>query len=240
MDVVSRINFKTLVAGGICLLGLAGLIALGFWQLDRADQKKALIELLEVRHHQTPVRLNHSRQGLENLLYRRVFVSGVYDFRHQFLLDNQVIDGQIGAYVLTPLKIDGAPQSVLINRGWVPMNGRRNIVGDLEILESHVTVNGMVKNFPGVGLKLQDAAIPSGGWPGWIQWVDPQTLAGVLGYPLLPYQILLNADDESGFLRKWQITYPVSPEKHLAYAVQWFALAAALVILLAWRIRSRD
>ena len=201
------------------------LIALGFWQLDRADEKKALIELLEFRQQQAPIRLGGDSRDLDNLRYRRVLVSGIYDSKHQFLLDNQVVDGKIGVFVLTPLKIEGSQHSVLVNRGWVPMTNRRIVESDLDIQQVGVRVEGLVNHFPGVGYKLKGAEIPADGWPGLIQRVDSEVLSGVLGYPLLPFQILLDPDLQSGFVRDWKISYPVSPEKHIAYGVpQYFPL----------------
>lgn len=241
MYLVSRRAFKTIVAWGGCLLAFSVLIALGFWQMKRADEKQGLIQLLEARQRQAPLRLDGETRDLENLLFYRVLVSGSYDFRHQFLLDNQVVDGRIGAFVLTPLKINGSQQAVLINRGWVPMANRRVVDSDLNIPKPGVTVEGLINHFPGIGYKLEGAEAPSGGWPGLIQVVDPETLSRALGYPLLPFQILLNPDFQPGFVRKWTMSYPVSPEKHLAYAIQWFALAAILVVMSVWKaVRSRD
>jgi surfeit locus 1 family protein len=241
MYFVSRIKFKTIIPWGAFLLVCTALIALGFWQLNRGEEKKGLLQLLESRQQQTPLRLEGESPDLEDLLYRRVRVSGVYDSRHQFLLDNQVVDGRIGAYVLTPLQIDGSRHAVLINRGWVPMVDRQIENSDLSILKHRVSIEGIVNYFPGVGFKLNGAEVPSGGWPGLIQLVDPEYLSGLLGYPLLPFQILLNPDVQPGFVRNWKINYPVSPEKHLAYAMQWFALAAILIVMLVWwRMRSHD
>lgn len=240
MQVVNRINIKTIMTWGACVLVFVVLIVLGFWQLERADEKKALIELLEFRQQQAPIMLDGS-QGLGKLRYRRVQVSGVYDSSHQFLLDNQVVDGKIGVFVLTPLKIQGSRHSVLVNRGWVPMTDRRIVTSDLNIQPVGVEVEGLVNHFPGVGFKLNGAEIPADGWPGLIQLVDSEVLSGVLGYPLLPFQILLDPDFQSGFIRDWKISYPVSPEKHIAYAVQWFALAATFIVVLGLRrVRSDE
>ncbi|MGH8547015.1 MAG: SURF1 family protein [Methylococcales bacterium] len=241
MCLVSRHQFTTIVPWGGCLLACSVLIALGFWQLQRADHKKGLIELLESRRQEAPLRLAGETRDFENLLFHRVLVSGHYDVRHQFLLDNQVVDGRIGAFVLSPLKIDGSQQAVLINRGWVPMANRRVVDSDLNIPKPGVIVEGLVNHFPGVGYQLEGAEVPGGGWPGLIQVVDPETLSRILGYPVLPFQVLLNPDVQPGFVRKWKITYPVSPEKHRAYAIQWFLLAAILIATAVWNgVRSHE
>lgn len=239
MCIVSQYPFKSSLSWLGCLLVVSVLIGLGLWQLERADEKKSLMQLSESRRQEAPIRLDGEIQALDRLLFRRVLVSGSYDFKHQFLLDNQVVDGRIGAYVLTPLKINGSGRAVLVNRGWVPMVDRRVVNSSLDIPEPAVSIEGFIKPFPGVGFRLKGAEVPSGGWPGLIQLVDAEHLSRVLGYPLLPFQILLNPDFEPGYLRKWKMVYPVSPEKHVMYAVQWFALAVALIAIVR-SISKRD
>ena len=220
-------------AGGLSVVAV--LVALGFWQLERAEEKKRLTQLLESRRRQEPIRLDGKSGDRENLRYHRVLVSGVYDFDHQFLLDNQVVNGQVGAFVLTPLKIDGSPHAVLVNRGWIPMVNRLVVNSDLSIPHPRVRITGIVNRFPGVGYKLDGAEVPSEGWPGLIQLVDAEYLSRVLGYPLLPFQVLLDPDLHPGFSREWNLTVSIGPEKHIAYAVQWFALAAVFIGMLLWR-----
>jgi surfeit locus 1 family protein len=52
-----------------------------------------------------------------------------------------------------------------------------------------------------------------------------------LGYPLEPLILLLDKDDEFGFIRDWKPVYGVTPDKHRAYAVQWFTLATVLLMI---------
>ena len=52
-----------------------------------------------------------------------------------------------------------------------------------------------------------------------------------LGYPLQPLVLLLDKDDAFGFIRDWKAVYGVTPDKHRAYAVQWFTLALVLLLI---------
>ena len=59
-----------------------------------------------------------------------------------------------------------------------------------------------------------------------------ERLAAILGYPLRPSLILLEPEAPGGYRRDWQPRFGgFGPERHRGYAVQWFALAATLVIL---------
>ena len=212
------------------------LLSLGFWQLNRADEKGALIDRQKARQMEPAIQLSGDYQNSDDLRYRNVAVSGRYDTEHQFLIDNQVVDGTVGFYVLTPLRIDHSLEAVLVNRGWIPMGRDRADLSDISLGITEVEVTGMVDHFPSVGYRLQGAEIPTEGWPAIVQVVDEKILSDRLGYRLLPFQILLDAQYEEGYLRRWKTAAPrMTPEKHVGYAFQWFALTTVLVLFYLWR-----
>ena len=94
---------------------------------------------------------------------------------------------------------------------------------------------GRINHFPAVGIKLKGAEIPTDNWPAMVQVVDSQVLSAKLNYELYDFQIELDADQKEGFQRLWKITTIISPEKHIAYAVQWFGLALTLTALFFWK-----
>jgi len=105
---------------------------------------------------------------------------------------------------------------------------------DVNFKDESIVVSGRINHFPSVGLKLAGAEIPTDSWPSVIQVVDVSVLAKKLAYPLLPFQIELDNNQQSGFKREWQATTVMLPEQHIAYAIQWFALAITLTILFIW------
>ncbi len=214
----------------LCLLPL--LIALGLWQLHRADEKKALLEQRSQRSHDQRLQLTaDSHDDGDALRYREVRVAGTYDSRHQFLIDNQIMHGKVGYFVMTPLILQGGTRAVLVNRGWVALNRERANLPDIAFDGHETTVTGRINHFPGVGYKLPGAEIPTEGWPAVVQVVDREVLEKRLGYPLFGFQIELDKDRENGYLRDWRTTIIMTPERHFAYALQWFGLAITLVIL---------
>ncbi len=228
-------NLKSSIAVvGLCLA--CGLfIYLGLWQLERANEKRELIRLRSDREAGLPIQLDGDAEDLERLEYRKVIATGVYDSEHQFLLDNQVVSGRAGVHVMTPLRIRGMRQAVLVNRGWIPLTVDRRIDTDISVDSSVVEILGKVNHFLGVGYRIDGAEIPTPGWPSLVQVVDVEAISDVLGYPIHRYQILLAKDKGPGFDRDWPEVYPMSPEKHTAYAIQWFALALTLVAVVWWR-----
>jgi surfeit locus 1 family protein len=215
-------------------LGFLALIALfvnlGFWQLHRADEKKALLASREQRGRDEPVRLSGTEADAESLRYRRVTVAGEYDPDHQFLVDNQVRDQQPGYLVLTPLRIAGSDRAVLVNRGWVPLGVDRTHRPEVGLKAREARVAGVVDTFPRVGFKLKGAEVPGSGWPSLVQVPEPERLAERLGYKVLPYQVLLDPAAPEGYARAWH-EVALDPAKNQGYALQWFLFATVAAVL---------
>lgn len=203
---------------------------LGVWQLHRAGEKQALMEAREQRGRDAPVRLRGAEDGADEFRYRRVEVTGEYDAAHQFLLDNQVHDGQPGYQVLTPLRIAGSGMAVLVNRGWVPLGADRARKPEVGLTIREVHVDGVADHFPRVGFKLRGAEIPGPDWPSVVQVPEPERLAERLGYPVLPYQVLLDPAAPEGYVRVWH-EVPLDPGKNRGYALQWFLFATVAAVL---------
>jgi surfeit locus 1 family protein len=159
--------------------------------------------------------------------YQRVEVAGRYDPEHQILLDNITLNGAVGYFVLTPLRrSDGA--QLLVNRGWVRQSPIRSELPEISVGAGTRTVRGRVDELPRAGIHL--AAPDLAGWPRVMNFPDSAEIAAVLGGRVYPQILLLDPVEPDGFRREW---HPpgLGPLRHVAYAVQWFALALTAVIL---------
>ena len=116
------------------------------------------------------------------------------------------------------------------NRGWQPVGPSRRQLPELPLPAGTVTITGVASAPPGTIIQLSPGEAYIAGWPKVAQHVRPDELAVMLHYPLLPYIVLLDSDQEHGFLREWKII-AVHPGKHSSYAMQWFGLAALLVLI---------
>ena len=217
----------------LCLMVL--LVSLGNWQLSRSREKAALLAQQEQSLRAPSIQLDLDRvDDIENLRYRTVEIKGRFDSRHQFLIDNQIRHGQPGYFVMTPLIPENSSRAVLVNRGWVALNDDRSVLPDVTLQEDQAVIEGRINKFPAIGLKLSGAEIPTDSWPAVVQVVDSRVLSEKLGYPLVTFQIELDKDSGEGYLREWMIATTIPPEKHVAYALQWFGLALALTVLFFW------
>jgi surfeit locus 1 family protein len=217
------------------LLLLPALIGLGIWQLDRAAQKRALQTLYEARESGAAVALGGDRQRPATLRYRRVRFQGYYDQAHTILLDNRVHEGVAGYNVVTPVRIRGTRMHVLVNRGWVPMGSSRSKLPDVDAPAGLQTIVG-VATVPVRGVFRLASPPPLG--PTWQKvWehLDLARYAKAVKFPVQPVEVLLDpASPAGGYVREWKRP-DTGIAMHQGYAVQWFVMAAVLVIIYFFR-----
>ncbi|MEJ2604025.1 MAG: SURF1 family protein [Gammaproteobacteria bacterium] len=204
------------------------LIGLGLWQLGRADYKQEL-EAAYTAGDVAPLRPS-AIEDARAQRFRPVSASGFYDSGRQFLIDNMVRQGRNGYFVITPFRLTTG-ELLLVNRGWIPQDARRRPIGDLDVTEESRHVEGRVGILPVAGLDLE--ASTDGvetRWPSVRQFPDVAELAEALDEPLEPWVLLLSPGAEDGFVRDWS-PGGLPASRHVGYAVQWFALAAALAVI---------
>ncbi|MCB1742067.1 MAG: SURF1 family protein [Gammaproteobacteria bacterium] len=220
-------------ATGLALLVL--FVSLGFWQLRRADEKQLELDAFDTA---TGPALRLDAPSLSDLLtgppeswmYRHVLVAGEFDRDRQFLLDNRTHDGRAGYHVLSLLDLGGA--RILVNRGWIPAPADRSVKPQLDPPPSVGTFSGRLWRFPRPGLLLGADGFERSGWPKVVQRLDASEIERALdGSAVLPAQLLLDPELEHGYVRAWQPHQNVTPDRHRAYALQWFTMALALVVI---------
>ena len=96
----------------------------------------------------------------------------------------------------------------------------------------------MAGNLPKVGIRSEAALSGTDGWPKIAVYPTLAEVAGELGREVLPYVLLLNPQPDSAFIRRWQPDES-GPMMHYGYAVQWFAMAIAMLIVLVWQQRKK-
>ena len=218
----------------LALLGVAVFGSLGNWQLNRSAERRAELDAFDKASAAAPSG-ELADIGVDGG-YRRVRTSGRYLAGQQFLLDNMTHEGQRGYHVLTPL--DAGGRVVLVNRGFVAAGARRSDLPDVSVGQEEREVTGLAAPYFQPGMRFE-APADTESWPRRMVYPTAAQLREAIGGPLPDYQILLDRSEADGYVRAWQ-PYGLPPERHLAYAVQWYGLAAAAVgIWLAVTIRRR-
>lgn len=207
-------------------------VSLSQWQLNRARYKQGLLDQQQIRTQQPPVLLTEDMGQPHDWRYKPVRIKGVAETEHQFLLDNQIVHGRAGYFVLLPVKLSSG-DGILVNRGWIPSDGQRDQKPDVGLDLTAFDGEGYLDAFPVVGMKLEGAEIPGPGWPSLLQVVDTESVSARLGFALLPFQAVLEKGHPAS-LSPIPRSLPMGPEKHYGYAVQWAALAFTLVVIYGW------
>ncbi|MFV1997167.1 MAG: SURF1 family protein [Acidiferrobacterales bacterium] len=210
------------------LLVLPGLIALGFWQLDRAEQKRSLQASYDARMNDEPVAIGTELKKPEDLQFRRVAITGFYDNSRTVLVDNRVYKGVAGYYVITPLRLNRSETRVLVNRGWVPLGPDRATLPDVRSPATLQRIVGVATIPHDKVFRLAPAEPIGTKWqPVW-QHMNMKRFTKAVNYPVQPVVVLLDPESRAGgFVRQWQ-RLDTGIAKHQGYAFQWFSLAAAL------------
>ena len=228
-------HFRTSVKLTLALLALALLFArLGWWQLERKAEKQLLFEQFA----------NGPRLSVEQALERaekfaRVEARGRYDPSRHVLLDNKILNGRAGVHVLTPFTL-GNGRQLLINRGWLPIPPDRRSLPAVETDDSLRTIAGILNKPTTGGQRIGEPdVLVADRWPQLVTYLDLDSVSTALNSSLEPWLLQLEPEDESGFEgRQWQAAV-MGPEVHGAYALQWFSLAvAALIIWITLGVRK--
>ncbi|MEM9605641.1 MAG: SURF1 family protein [Pseudomonadota bacterium] len=212
------------------VLVLPLLLSLGFWQLGRAAERQTLLDASAAALQQAPVSLEDDALQATTVRYVPVTVRGQVDADRQFLLDNRV-NGKVAGYeVLIPV-IYKPGKAILVNRGWIPLGASRAEKPDVALPDdtaASVAFTGLAV-VPPERFSLGDAIGGDAGWPRVLQVEDFAAIGALLQLELVP-RVVQSADIAWGYESIWK---PVQkgPEQNYAYALQWFALAATLVLI---------
>lgn len=207
-------------------------IRLGFWQLDRAEQKRQIYSFYNERQSKEVINLNNNFiTDSNNFLWRKVSATGNFLERHQILLDNQVNAGQAGYYIYTPFKVKNREDIFLVNRGWAPIAGDRNKSPNLIMTEGEVTIHGVLKKEPRTGvLLMENQAERLETNITRLQKIDLNEISALTQNKLLPYIVRLSPESKQGYIRKWKVR-DSGENIHIGYAYQWFAFAITLFVI---------
>ena len=217
---------------------LALLLWLGQWQWNRAAEKQTLLDRWAGQALLAPVALPTAPDGntTATAQFLRVFASGAYLPDSQVLLDNQTHGGKAGYRVLTPLLLaDGS--ALMVDRGWVALPGNaRDRLPNVAVSSANRRVQGRLDHFRQAALRESTGPLLAvrDNRPRVMNYPDGAAVSAAIGRPVYPLVLLLEGTEPDGFVREDAPTLSFGPERHVGYAIQWWALAVTLVLLWSW------
>lgn len=230
-DYLLNLNRKFLLIS-LAAVFFAGLgVYLGFWQLGRAAQKEAMQAAMTAQASRAPLDNLAVAQlsGLGADPYRRASVTGTWEVAHTVYLDNRQMDGRVGFFVLTPLRLKPDGPVVMVQRGWIGRNFEsRATVPSVQTPTGWVNLEGQIAPPPS---KLYEPGAPGIGLIR--QNLDLAQFRQETGLALADFTLRQTGTASDGLRRDWPAV-ALGVEKHYGYAIQWFALAALVVGLYLW------
>jgi surfeit locus 1 family protein len=200
-------------------------IALGLWQMDRLEQRRAANVLAVQARYAPPVRLQGGSELSAALEGRQVSAEGHYDHVHDIVLRGKAYQGSPGVEIISPLVLEGGRTAVLVNRGFVPTPDAVTVQTDSAREFGKVDVKGTALAVPsGDGRPLERA-----GRTTWAR-LDLETLQARMPYEVAPVYIRQAPDSALPRFPRRLEPPPIDDGPHLSYAIQWFAFAAMAMV----------
>jgi surfeit locus 1 family protein len=232
-----------LLLGVLAILAAALFVRLGLWQLDRLDHRQTRNEARRARLALAPLELEPGAllPAADSVAWRRVILTGRYDFERELVVRGRAYRGTPGAELLTPVRLGDA--GVLVHRGWLPAPdgyrpdltlGRPAASGDPD----PVRVEGIALPDPGSGgAGVPTTYVVAGKEHVVVSRIDLGVAQEALPYALAPFYVRATRPGVTGASLQPLADLDLSDGPHLGYAIQWFAFAfiaiggAAVLIL---------
>ena len=224
---IFRLEFIVLILVLFILLGL------GFWQLHRYQEKRMILQAVAKQSNAIVVEWNMTKPAPQNFL--KLSVSGQL-LKQVFYLDNQFYQHQLGYHILVPIELDNHT-ILLLDQGWISLGNNRTALP--EITSDSSTIWSGTVYYPQLSkVDLGQFLDRKDGLKYVVETLNTKEISKILGKKVLPWVLRNNSTDVSPYIRKWDVV-TVSPQRHVAYASQWFMMAFVVLTILIWRIVKR-
>ncbi len=224
-----QIHFNWKIALGVLILFLV-LMRLGFWQLDRAQQKQQILKDRDARSLNPISIKNLTLDDTNTLNHTKLNIEGSYNNDKSILISNQIFQGRPGFEVITPFNLHSSDKIVLVSRGWIPSKA------DIRELPGIVPIKGLQQLLgeihvpPSNQFFLPQKIDQPPNWPLRLHHLDISVILQLFNKPVFPFVVRLDKNNPGVLERHWQITQ-LKPMNSISYAIQWFVMALFLIIV---------
>ena len=207
------------------LLFAALFVRLGFWQLNRLEERRGQNRLAAEARAGQLIDLNGPPAGPARANHR-VVVRGEYDRAHEVVLRGHMYREVPGVEIVTPLRIEGSDSAVMVNRGFLPSPDATFAATDSLNEPGMVRLEGVAFTIP---VSSDSGGVLTGNGKETWRRLDLPALRARVPYPLLDVYILQSPDSGLPLYPRRLEPQPLNDGPHLSYAIQWFAFAAISV-----------
>lgn len=233
MQLILRHKQKLSLIIALCMVVIVVLVCvgLGFWQLERGEKKQQ--QLNAIAQLQTHGVMSWSQLIALPVSWNKtgilVELQGKMIPDTFWLLDNQVYQGKVGYDLLVLFKPRNETRVILVNLGWVKAPITRDILPKITLPKGEVIIKAQIKQDNLEAFTLQSEA-QSHIFSSRIQSIDLAKLATQSAQPLVEFIAYRQGSGDNIAIPHYKAVV-MSPQKHKAYAVQWFLIACACIVI---------
>ena len=227
----------------VCIVaGIVFLTGLGVWQMKRLAWKEGMIARVEQNLNEAPLTMeaiDKRLQSGEDIEYRPVKLSGVFDHsKEQFYF--ATFKGKPGYFVYTPLTQNNGAV-VFVNRGYIPLELKDRSNRPLGLISDKVEINGLARSAPS---EKPNSFVPNNDLAKNVyHWKSLSQMAGntfdKMEVSIVPFFVDADSAPVPGGMPTGGVTRIQFPNSHLQYALTWFGLAGALLVVGGIFLRGR-
>lgn len=198
-------------------------IRLGFWQVGRLAERRAENAALAAQLDAPAVSWGEAMRDSSRARFRRVQLTGRYDYSRELVLTSRGMRGAPGVHVLTPLVVDSGPP-ILVNRGWAYAADGMTVDLSKWHEGDSATVDGYVDAFVPVRGMVSTVTQPRG-----VRYLQRDTIEARIGERVAPFLVVQRRGAVQGDTLDHLIRVelpPLDEGSHQSYAIQWFAFAS--------------
>ena len=220
---------SSLAAVILVTLAVSVFCAAGFWQLHRAHYKDALKAQTEVAMHEAAIELPTTQVRAAELEFHSVHVQGEWLADKTIFIDNKILDGVVGYYVVTPLRIGASNMHVLVNRGWVAAPSLRSELPSMVTPAGTVDISGVARAPTDRFLELSNQIEQGKVWQN-LTIERFHAWSNIAVQPTVIYQ-QNPCDDKLTRVSVAPEASGLNADRHRGYAMTWFGLALVTLVL---------
>lgn len=217
----------------LCIFLSCGMfVSLGFWQLDRAAEKRALAAAYQQAQEAEPIAwaevsgLSADSLARQLLPNQRLQLQGSYLDEISFLVLYQFFQGRPGYELVTPFQPAVGGDLVLLSRGWIAP-GADGALPEIPRVDPDQMLIAQIHIPPG---EIPAGEVTDTSWPVRLPRLNVEQASRLLGEPVFPYVLRLESGQPGVQNRHWSLP-DFSTRSHYAYTAQWFGLAILVLIL---------
>lgn len=213
--------WPTIIAAGMFVT----LLGLGTWQVQRLQWKTELLATIEARSQEEPIDVSEIKD-INQVDYRPAQASGLFQYDREFYLHAISLEGEGGYHVLTPLQLENG-KYLLVDRGWVPFDKKLPATRLDGQLIGSVLVKGILRIPRSYWMQPANSSSKND----WYS-IDLTAMAKMADIPeFMPFVLDADSTKNAGGYPLGGQTRKVLPNNHLSYAITWYGLALALLVI---------